>query len=283
MTKREFDAKAETPGAQEDRASDADFGTAPAPEVGFDVAREDIPKGLVEAVTYESKSIGITRRMVVYTPPGYANDREYPVLYLLHGIGDDENGWHQKGSTNVILDNLLADGRIEPMIVVMPNGRAAAGITVDTPQYAQLPAFAAFEEDLLDDIISLVEKRYSVKKERTHRALAGLSMGGGQSLNFGLTHTETFAWLGAFSSARNTKAAAELVLDPDRIAKELKFLWLSCGDQDDLIPISERFHSALNQMNVPHTWRVSSGGHTWKVWKSDLYFLSQRLFRETVV
>lgn len=252
------------------------------PGAGFDVAREDIPRGLVEAVTYESKSIGITRRMVVYTPPGYANDREYPVLYLLHGIGDDENGWHQKGSANVILDNLLADGKVEPMIVVMPNGRAAPGITVDTPQYAQLPAFAAFEKDLLDDIIPLVEKRYSVKKQRTHRALAGLSMGGGQSLNFGLTHTEMFAWIGAFSSARNTKPAAEVVLDPDRIAKELRFLWLSCGDQDDLIPISERFHSALNEMNVPHACRVSSGGHTWEVWKSDLYFLSQRLFQETV-
>jgi len=217
--------------------------------------------------------------MVVYTPPGYAKDREYPVLYLLHGIGDDEDGWHRKGSANVVLDNLHADGRVEPMIVVMPNGRAASGVTVRTQQNEQYPAFEAFEKDLLNDIIPLVEKRYSVKKERTHRALAGLSMGGGQSLNFGLSHIDMFSWIGAFSSARNTKTADELVLDPNRVARELSFLWISCGDEDELMPISEGFHSALNDMKVPHTWRVNSGDHTWAVWKSDLFSFSQRLFQ----
>ena len=249
------------------------------PTTGFDIAREDVPKGLVETITYDSKSIGITRRMVVYTPPGYAKDVEYPVLYLLHGIGDDEDGWCQKGSANVILDNLHADGKVESMIVVMPNGRAAPGVTIRTPQNEQYPAFEAFEKDLLNDIVPLVEKRYSVKMGRTHRALAGLSMGGGQSLNFGLSHIDMFAWIGGFSSARNTKAAAEVVPNPDRVAKELRFLWLSCGDQDDLMRISEGFHSALSEMKVPHAWRVSSGGHTWAVWKSDLFFFSQRLFR----
>ncbi len=249
------------------------------PAAGFDVARDDIPKGLVETLTYDSESIGITRRMVVYAPPGYVKDREYPVLYLLHGIGDDEDDWCQKGSANVILDNLYADGKVGPMIVVMPNGRAAPGVTIRTPHDEQFPAFEAFEKDLLNDVIPLVEKRYSVKKERSHRALAGLSMGGGQSLNFGLSHIDRFAWIGGFSSARNTKAAAELVPNPDRLAKELRFLWISCGDQDDLMQISEDFHSALSEMKVPHTWHVSSGGHTWAVWKSDLFFLSQRLFQ----
>lgn len=249
------------------------------PAAGFDVARDDVPKGLVETITYDSKSIGIARRMVVYTPPGYAKDREYPVLYLLHGIGDDEDGWHQKGSANVILDNLLVEGNVEPMIVVMPNGRAAQGVTVHTPQNEQYPAFAAFEKDLLNDIIPLVDERYSVNKERTHRALAGLSMGGGQSLNFGLSHIDMFAWIGAFSSARNTKTAAEVVPNPDRVTRELSLLWLSCGDQDDLMRISEGFHSALDDMKVPHTWRVNPGDHTWAVWKTDLFFLSQRLFR----
>ena len=249
------------------------------PAAGFDVARDDIPKGLVEAIAYDSKSIGITRRMVVYTPPDYAKDREYPVLYLLHGIGDDKDGWCQNGCANVILDNLHADGIVEPMIVVMPNGRAASGVTVRTQQNEQYPAFEAFEKDLLNDIIPLVEKRYSVKKERTHRALAGLSMGGGQSLNFGLSHIDMFSWIGAFSSARNTKTADELVLDPNRVARELSFLWISCGDEDELMPISEGFHSALNDMKVPHTWRVNSGDHTWAVWKSDLFSFSQRLFQ----
>jgi enterochelin esterase-like enzyme len=169
------------------------------------------------------------------------------------------------------------------MIVVMPNGRAAPGVTIRTPHNEQFPAFEAFEKDLLNDIIPLVESRYSVKKERTHRALAGLSMGGGQSLNFGLGHIDRFAWIGGFSSARNTKPAAELIPNPDRVAKELRFLWISCGDQDDLMQISEDFHYALSEMNVPHTWHVSSGGHTWSVWKSDLFFFSQRIFRQSVV
>lgn len=283
MRKHDFAENQETPGGQIEHAGDRGPCADSAPTPGFDLVREDIPKGLVEAITYESKSIGIMRRMVVYTPPGYTKDREYPVLYLLHGIGDDEDGWHQKGVANVILDNLQADGKAELMIVVMPNGRAAPGVTVRTPQIEQLPAFEAFEQDLLNDIIPRVERRYSVKRQRTHRALAGLSMGGGQSLNFGLRHLDTFAWLGAFSTARNTKAAAELVLDPDRVAKELRLLWLSCGDRDELIGISEYFHSTLREMNVPHAWRVSSGDHTWSVWKSDLFFFSQRLFRQPAV
>ena len=148
------------------------------------------------------------------------------------------------------------------MIVVMPNGRAAPGVTIGTPWNEQFPAFQAFENDLLNDIIPLVKQRYSVKKERTHRALANLSMGGGQSLNFGLGHIDTFAWIAGFSSARNTKAAAELVPNPDRVAKELRFLWISCGDQNDLMQISEDLHFALSEMKVLYAWHVSSGGHT---------------------
>ena len=249
------------------------------PAAGFDVAREDVPKGLVETITCDSKSIGIRRKMIVYTPPGYAKNQGYPVLYLLHGIGDDEDDWCQKGSANVILDNLYADGKVEPMIVVMTNGRAAPGVTIGTPWNEQFPAFQAFEKDLLNDIIPLVKQRYSVKKERTHRALAGLSMGGGQSLNFGLGHIDTFAWIAGFSSARNTEAAAELVPNPDRVAKELRFLWISCGHQNHLMQISEDLHSALSEMKVLYAWHVSSGGHTRTVWKSDLFFFSQRLFR----
>ncbi len=128
-------------------------------------------------------------------------------------------------------------------------------------------------------MIPLIEKRYSVKADRTHRALAGLSMGGGQSLNFGLGNLDTFAWVGGFSSAPNTKPAAELVPDPARAAKELKLLWISCGDQDGLMRISDGLHAALDGMKVPHIWHISSGSHSWPVWKSDLCFLSQRLFR----
>jgi enterochelin esterase family protein len=252
---------------------------APAAPDGFDARREGTPRGKTESVEYDSKSIGIRRKLLVYTPPGYGGDRKYPVLYLLHGIGDEEGDWLEKGSADAILDNLHADGKVEPMIVVMPNGRAAAGMTPRTPWGEQGPAFEAFEKDLLEDVIPLIESRYSVKSDRKHRALAGLSMGGGQSLNFGLGHLDAFSWVGAFSPAPNTKRAGELIPDADRARRDLSLLWLSCGDQDGLMRVSRGFHDALEELKVPHAWHIGSGGHTWPVWKSDLWFFSQRLFR----
>src|SRR5262249_46387203 len=155
----------------------------------------------------------------VYTPPGYTKDRKYPVLYLLHGIGGDEKEWTRGGVADVVLDNLIADKKSAPMIVVLPNGRAAKDLTARDPIPKQSPAFAAFEKDLLTDLIPFIEKSYSVKADRESRALAGLSMGGGQSFNFGLSHLDTFAWVGGFSSATNTKRADELVKDPAEAAK----------------------------------------------------------------
>ena len=122
-------------------------------------------------------------------------------------------------------------------------------------------------------------KVYSAKPDRESRALAGLSMGGGQSLNIGLAHLDTFAWIGGFSSAPNTKPATESVTDPSAAAKQLRLLWISCGDRDDLMRISHGFHEALEKMKVPHTWNVDSGGHDFRVWRNDLYYFSQRLFR----
>ena len=136
------------------------------------------------------------------------------MLYLLHGIGGDETEWQRFAKPNVLLDNLLAEGKVTPMIVVMPNGRAQKNDRAEGNVFAAAPAFAAFEQDLLKDVIPTIEARYSVQADREHRALAGLSMGGGQSLNFGLAHLDTFAWVGGFSSAPNTKPAAELVPDP---------------------------------------------------------------------
>ncbi|HEY8503455.1 MAG TPA: alpha/beta hydrolase-fold protein, partial [Gemmataceae bacterium] len=247
---------------------------------GFDRKRDGIDRGKVEAVEYESRTVGARRRALVYTPPGYTKDKQYPVLYLLHGIGDDENGWTRLGSADVILDNLHADGKVVPMIVVMPNGRAAVGVTPRTPWDKQFPAFAAFEKDLLEDLIPFVEKNYAARPDRESRALAGLSMGGGQALNFGLAHLDTFAWVGGFSSAPNTRPAAELVKDPAEAAKKLRLLWVSCGDADRLMRISRAFHETLEENNVPHVWHVDAGGHTWPVWKNDLYLFAQKLFRE---
>src|SRR6476660_353137 len=185
----------------------------PAPPPGFDKKRDGIDRGKLETIEYDSKTVGVTRKARVYTPPGYTKDKKYPVLYLLHGIGGDENEWPRGGAPDVILDNLYADKKAVPMIVVMPNGRASKDVTARDPIPKQSPAFAAFEKDLLTDLIPFIEKTYSVKADREARALAGLSMGGGQALNFGLNNLDTFAWVGGFSSAPNTKPPADLIQD----------------------------------------------------------------------
>jgi enterochelin esterase-like enzyme len=315
--------------------SQAPFGNPPQPRpeatlaaapAGFDARREGVPAGLVERIEFDSKVTGGKRPASVYLPPGYSAEQKYPVLYLLHGIGGNETHWPGPGAAGAILDNLIADGKAVPMIVVMPNGRASnepstlftggrgpggtsgpagagpggAGANAAggaRPAGAGAPgaggppggrggaamavefeAYAAFERELLGDLIPFIEARYSVTADRIHRALAGLSMGGGQSLNFGLNNVETFAWVGGFSSAPNTKAPAELVPDP-AVARQLELLWVSCGNEDGLFNISAGVHDYLKSQNVPHTWYIDTGGHTFPVWKNDLYHFASLLFR----
>jgi enterochelin esterase-like enzyme len=241
----------------------------PAPK-GFDVRRDTIERGKLETVEYDSKTVGAKRKMVIYTPPGYSKDTKYPVLYLLHGAGDDETGWQKKGSADVILDNLYADKKLLPIIVVMPNGFARAP--------GSQGRNTAFEDDLLKDIIPYVESHYPVRSDSEHRALAGLSMGGGQSLRIGLKHLDVFAWIGAFSSGGGG-SFGNLITDPAAASKQLRLLWVSCGDKDGLMKTSQSFHASLDEKKVPHIWHIDSGGHQWPVWKNDLYLLSQMLFR----
>lgn len=250
----------------------------PDPPAGFDVQREGIPHGRMERVKYDSKSVGTLRTMQVYTPPGYTQDEKYPVLYLLHGIGGDETEWQRFASPNVVLDNLIADGKAEPMIVVMPNGRARKNDRAEGDIFGAAPAFAAFEQDLLNDVIPAIESRYAVRADREHRALAGLSMGGGQSLNFGLSHLDTFSWIGAFSAAPNTKPAAQLVPDPADAKARLNLLWLSCGRKDGLLRVSQGVHAYLRDKGVPHIWHVDGNAHDPIHWKNSLYHFAQRLF-----
>jgi enterochelin esterase-like enzyme len=261
---------------KDDKAKD--YTSAPK---GFDAKRDGIERGKLETVEYESKTVGGKRKAQVYMPPGYAKDQKYPVLYLLHGIGGDETEWTRGGVANVILDNLYADKKAVPMIVVIPNGRASKDVTARSPFNEQGPAFAAFEKDLLDDLIPFVEKNYSVKADRESRALAGLSMGGGQSLNFGLGHPEAFAWVGGFSSAPNTKPPANLIKDPAEAAKKLRLLYVACGDKDGLLRISEGVHKMLDEKKVPHIYNVvPDGRHDFKMWKNDLYHFAQLLFQQ---
>ncbi len=253
----------------------------PDPPKDYDKKRDKIEHGKSEVVEYDSTSVGIKRKVRVYTPPGFSKDTKYPVFYLLHGIGGDENEWNRGGAPDVILDNLYADKKAVPMIVVMPNGRASKDLTARDPFPKQSPAFAAFEKDLLTDLIPFIEKTYPVKADRESRALAGLSMGGGQSLNFGLGNLDTFAWVGGFSSAPNTKKTDVLIKDHADAIKKLKLLYVACGDKDSLIRISENVHKMLDEKKVPHEYRVIPGGaHDFKVWKSDLYHFGQLVFQE---
>ena len=249
--------------------------------VNFDVVKADIPHGKIDTISYSSKTVGTSRKALIYTPPGYSKKKKYPVLYLLHGIGGDEKEWLNGGHPEVILDNLYADSKIAPMIVVMPNGRAmkddrAVGNIFDS---AKVQAFATFEKDLLNDLIPYIEKNYPVIKDRESRAIAGLSMGGGQSLNFGLGNLDKFAWIGGFSAAPNTKTPEQLVPNPEEARKKLKLLWISCGASDNLIMFSKRTHEYLKKNNVPHIYLIEPGVHDFKVWKDGLYMFSQLIFK----
>ncbi|MBN2092622.1 esterase, partial [candidate division KSB1 bacterium] len=248
---------------------------------GFDSLHTNIPHGRIDTVYYQSKTVGTKRKAIIYTPPGYSKNTKYPVLYLLHGIGGDEKEWLKGAQPQVILDNFYAENKIEPMIVVMPNGRAmkddrAGGNIFDS---LKVQAFTTFEKDLLTDLIPFIEKKFPVIKDREHRAIAGLSMGGGQSLNFGLGNLDKFAWVGGFSSAPNTKEPQLLIPDPEAAKKNLKLLWISCGDNDFLIAISQRTHEYLRDHDVPHIYYIEPGVHDFKVWKNSLYMFAQLIFR----
>lgn len=259
--------------------SQSTFNQAPQ---NFDSVRADILHGKIDTVTYTSTTVGSNRKALIFTPPGYSKDKKYPVLYLLHGIGGDEKEWLNGGQPHVIFDNLYAENKIEPMIVVMPNGRAmkedrATG-NIMAPDKVQ--AFAAFEKDLLNDLIPFIEKKYPVIADREHRAIGGLSMGGGQSLNFGLGKLDKFAWVGGFSSAPNTKMPEELIPDPAKAKQQLKLLYISCGDKDGLLRFSQRTRDYLVTNHVPHIYYEISGGfHDFKVWKESLYQYVQLLFK----
>lgn len=251
----------------------------PDPPEGFDKARDGIEHGKIEMVEYDSKTVGNKRKALVYTPPGYSAEQKYPVLYLLHGIGGDEEEWRRGAHPEIIIDNLIAEKKAVPMIVVMPNGRAQPNDRAEGDVFRSAPAFAKFEQDLLEDLIPFIESKYSVKKDRESRALAGLSMGGGQSLNFGLANLDTFAWVGGFSSAPNTKPAAELVPDPEKAKKQLKLLYLSCGNKDGLIRVSQGVHGYLKEKDVPHIWHVDEHAHDFQHWKKALYNFAQLIFK----
>jgi enterochelin esterase-like enzyme len=255
---------------------------------GFDQVRQ-VPHGKVATDTYVSKTLGFQRKLTIYTPPGYVKEKKYPVLYLLHGSGDDETGWVQKGAANVILDNLYADGKAAPMIVVMPYGFTnppdKPSINRGATPEARQKSAVKFEQDLLADVIPYVESHYGVIADGAHRALAGLSMGGGQTMRIGPKHCTTFAYLGVFSAGLGRRPGNQTDVtasypDAKTLNENLKLFWISCGDRDGGLDGAKKLDQILTERKVTHVWHQDAGAHEWPVWKNDLYLVAQRLFQD---
>ena len=247
----------------------------------------DVPHGAVHHHLYTSKIVGDQRDFYVYTPPGYdpRSETKYPVLYLLHGFSDDASGWTAVGRANVIFDNLLAQGKIKPMLIVMPLGYGAPeivalGFGAFAHEALRQRNFAKFTEALLAEVIPQVESLYRVNPDRVSRAIAGLSMGGSESLLTGLNHLDKFAWIGAFSSGGLTKQFDAEFPGLDATANgRLRLLWVACGTDDHLIAINRHFRDWLKAKGVEHTDIETPGTHTWMLWRRNLAAFSQLLFR----
>jgi enterochelin esterase-like enzyme len=247
-----------------------------------------VPHGDVRMVLYESKAMGVTRWLWIYTPPGYDKSAaKYPVFYLLHGNGEAQNGWVMNGRANIILDNLIADRRAQPMIVVMPQGHALQGQNVGP--LVRIPGETGmfsdrFPKDLLEDVIPLVEKNYRVEADADHRAIAGLSMGGGQALQIGLDHTDVFHWVLGYSAAAGgqfldqQKTFEKTLADPGAANKKLRLLWVSCGRQDFLFQANKQLVDNFKEKGVKVLYRETEGAHVWSVWRNNLNESAAMLF-----
>lgn len=238
----------------------------------------DVPHGTIDVNWEKSSAIGDTRAYYVYTPPGYDQNQStrYPVLYLLHGNNDTAAGWTDVGKANFILDNLIAEKKAVPMIVVMPFGHAAPFGT----QGGQNNAL--FEKYLLQDVIPQIEKKYRVVSGRENRAIVGLSMGGGQALQIGLSHLDQFSVVGAFSGAvpmdMETRFKS-LLDDPAGTNDKLKLLWLGCGKQDSLLARNQALSELLNKHTIRHTYMETEGRHNYAVWRKYLSEVAPLLFK----
>lgn len=257
----------------------------------------NVPHGAVESVSYYSTALSTHRRMHVYTPPGYGTSTgKYPIFYLLHGSGDSDDAWTSVGRAAFIFDNLIAAKKAQPMIVVMP-----AGHTSRNPQ-AAAPGRDAFGEDFVNDVMPYVEKNYRVLTDRAHVAMAGLSMGGGQTLNIGMAHLDRFGYLGVFSAGvfgpRRAAATATAdrpvisvpppeweeqraaMLDNAALKPGLKLLWLSTGVDDRLMPTTKGTVEMLKKHGFSPVFQESQGGHTWLNWRDYLIEFTPLLFQQ---
>lgn len=263
------------------------------PEVGVDFYTiKDVPHGEIRSVSYFSKTTGTWRNINVYTPPGYDKDagKTYPVLYIQHGGGEDERGWAVQGKTNIILDNLIAGGKAVPMLVVIPNGNATKP-GVNARGYND-EAMAIFKEELFENVIPFIEKNYRVKTGAANRALAGLSMGGGQTFFTALRNPDMFAYAGVFSTGlfggiRSQDASpfdAESVIpglltNPKLFNSKLKTFYISVGEQDPRIGPTKKQIETFRSKGLQVEFASFPGGHEWQVWRKSLHDFAPKLFR----
>ncbi|RCX14836.1 enterochelin esterase-like enzyme [Anaerobacterium chartisolvens] len=240
-----------------------------APPSGYDRVQNNIPHGQVSYITYQSSATNSQRRARIYLPPGYSASNKYSVLYLLHGIGGNEDEWYNSGVPHVILDNLIAAGKIQPFICVLPNGNATGNGISD--------GWENFTKDLINSLVPYIESKYSVYNDAKHRAVAGLSQGGAQSLNIGLPNADKFNYVGGFSSSPITKQVGQLFPDGGaKVRANLKLLFLSCGTSDFLISNNNRVRDYCKSNNISYTeWLLQGNGHDWTVWKPSLWNFAQ--------
>jgi enterochelin esterase-like enzyme len=257
---------------------------------------QDVPHGEIRTLLYKSASNGTTRELNVYVPPGYdqARNRRYPVLYLLHGFANDHHSWHRYGRANDILDNLIAAKTIAPFLVVMPLGYGGAHVNGDGTGIAPEGSGtfrgdpALYERDLLEDVIPMIDRQYRTIADRTHRAIVGFSMGGGQAGRYGLRHLETFSTVGIMSAglggggtaaAPGTDPVAALAADPAKANKQIDLLWVACGKEDAAMKGAAALHDALAKAGIKHTFLETEGAHHWRVWRRYLRDLAPLLFK----
>jgi enterochelin esterase-like enzyme len=275
--------------AGNDPASQTFFGWAqessglevPDPSLDF-YTLTDIPHGEVRIATYHARTTGGPRRAYVYTPPGYDEQptRRYPVLYLQHGAGESERAWTEQGKANVILDNLIAAGRAEPMLIVMENGYATPpSQPAAAPRPGQQDPFADL---VVNDLVPFIDGKFRTLASRDQRAIAGLSMGGGQAMRIGLTHLDKFASVGSFSGAIRDfnieTSYGGALRDAAEVNRRLRLLWIGCGTEDRLIQGARQLHESLAQNKIEHIWVEGPGSHEWQVWRKHLYDFAPRLF-----
>lgn len=243
--------------------------------------QKNVPHGVIHTHHYFSKLERANRSLIVYTPPNYNPRNSYPVLYLLHGYSDNERGWVDAGIAHFIIDNQIAEKYARPMIIVMPFGYAEPKPGDRDGEWNSWSSkvLPRFERDVIEEIIPLVETSYATASGAENRAIAGLSMGGGQSLYIGLKNLDIFSWIGAFSSAVDDKLHGPLVENPARVNDGCNLLWIACGKDDFLLERNNEFTTDLKAKGIDHEYHVTEGSHTWWVWRNYLRDFAPRLFR----